>query len=170
MFDWSWWKNCFFFDFSIFFLIVDVFLFLIDDVDLSFLSRILCELDEICDDIIVSIDWITDTNDSFVIVFLRLLISSKNALYARNFFISRCSKSFNWLNSFDTTIDFELSSNVFIDFVIALLTMMYCCFCIANLVDVIENWYLIRSIFFCFFLHFFFHELCVSSHTQHLIL
>ena len=45
-----------FFDFLILFLIVDVFLFLIDDVDLSFLFRILCELDEICDDIIVSID------------------------------------------------------------------------------------------------------------------
>ena len=45
-----------FFVFSILFLIVDVFLFLIDDVDLSLLSRIFCELDEICDDIIVSID------------------------------------------------------------------------------------------------------------------
>ena len=94
-----------FFDFSFLFLIVDVFLFLIGDVDLSLLSRVFCELGEICDDIIVSIDWITDTDGSFVIVFLRLLISSRNVLCARDFSISRRSISLSWLNSFDTTID-----------------------------------------------------------------
>ena len=56
-------KFSLFFDFFCLFLIVDVLLFLIDDVDLSsLLSRNFCELDESCDDIIVvSIDKIIFT-------------------------------------------------------------------------------------------------------------
>ena len=56
-------KFSLFFDFFCLFLIVDVFLFLIDDVDLSFLlSRNFCEFDENCNDIIVvSIDKIIFT-------------------------------------------------------------------------------------------------------------
>ena len=56
-------KLSLFFDFFCLFLIVDVLLFLIDDVDLSsLLLRDFCELDESCNDIIVvSIDKIIFT-------------------------------------------------------------------------------------------------------------
>ena len=159
-------KLSFLFDFSIFLLIADVFLFLIDDVDLLLcLSRIFCKFDDICENIIVSIDWIIDTIDAWLFVFLHLLISSKNALCARDFSISCRSRFLSWLKFSDITIDFELSSIVFIDFDVVLLTMMYCCLYIVNFVDVIESWYLIRSIFFCFFLHFFFMS-CVFLRTR----